>query len=102
MKISGEQVQKALQSYLKEVQEKRAREAQAPSQGRESRDQVAISREARVLSRWVAQVGQQPDLHEARVKELEEQVARGEYRPSAEEIARQILRRSLVDGRQEP
>ncbi|MDI3269269.1 MAG: flagellar biosynthesis anti-sigma factor FlgM [Bacillota bacterium] len=101
MKISGEQVQKALQSYLKETQDAQAQKSQAAARGREPRDQVAFSREARTLTRWVKEVGRQPDLHEARVKELEQAVAKGEYHPSAEEIARQILRRSLVDGRRE-
>ncbi len=72
-----------------------ARERGATPAKTHSTDEAGISEDARALSRARAEVANAPDVRAARVAELREQIARGEYRPDPHEVARKILERGL-------
>lgn len=96
MLISLKQVQDALRVQLQRTQIRRTDEVKKtrPSLGS---DQVSLSPESKELQAVRQAVAQAPEVREAKVAELREAIKSGRYNPTGEEIAEQMLARSLVD-----
>ncbi|MGE5553705.1 MAG: flagellar biosynthesis anti-sigma factor FlgM [Betaproteobacteria bacterium] len=96
MLISLQQVQDALRVHLQKTQVRRVDEVKKtrPSLGS---DQVSLSPESKELQAIREQVAQAPEVREAKVAELKEAIKSGRYQVTGEEIAEQMLARSLVD-----
>ncbi|MBX6350580.1 MAG: flagellar biosynthesis anti-sigma factor FlgM [Clostridia bacterium] len=98
MMISHREVSGAAQSYLHELRSLGERQARPGAQPREaSRDDVVISEKAQDVRAWVERLTGLPESRSDRLDELARQVQAGAYRPSALDIADQILARSLGD-----
>ncbi len=96
MLISLKQVQDALRVHLQKTQVRRVDEVRKtrPSLGS---DQVSLSRESKELQAVRQAVAQAPEVREEKVAELREAIKSGRYDVTGEEIAEQMLARSLVD-----
>jgi negative regulator of flagellin synthesis FlgM len=94
--ISLKQVQDALRVHLQKTQVRRADEVPQtrPSLGA---DQVSLSRESKELQAVRQAVAQAPEVREEKVAELREAIKSGRYNVAGEEIAEQMLARSLAD-----
>ena len=67
-------------------------ERRPPGHSRPAADQVSLSPEGRELLSLLRQTtGQTPEVREELVERLRAEIARGQYRPSAREIARHLL-----------
>lgn len=98
MMISHGEVSRAAQSYLRELRSLGERETRPSAGSHEAaRDDVVISRTAQGVRGWVERLASLPEESSERLGELARQVAAGTYRPSALDIADQILARSLGD-----
>jgi negative regulator of flagellin synthesis FlgM len=58
-------------------------------------DRTGFTDEARELARARESVSEAPDVRADRVEALKAQIARGDYKPDPEEIAKKILERGL-------
>ncbi|GIV02259.1 MAG: flagellar biosynthesis anti-sigma factor FlgM [Armatimonadetes bacterium] len=54
-------------------------------------------RDVQLLGELRERIKQMPEIREELVLQVKEQIARGEYNPSAEEIADAMIRRTLAD-----
>lgn len=98
MMISHQQVARAAQAYLGEIDAQGRRgPAGAATGGTGGADGVVISRRAQDVRRWTEALRSMPDGDEDRVARLASEVASGKYHPGAADIADQILARSLAD-----
>jgi negative regulator of flagellin synthesis FlgM len=90
------QVQDALRVQLQKTQPRRVDDVKKtrPSMGS---DQVSLSPESKELQAVRQAVAQAPDVRETRVAELKEAIKSGRYTVTGEEIAGQMLARSLAD-----
>ncbi len=59
-------------------------------------DKLELSTKASEVGKLVDQVKQFPDIREAKVSDLQVQIAAGEYNPSSEEIAAAILKDEIL------
>lgn len=64
----------------------------APEQAQRAGDSVTISREGQHLLALRRRITEAPDVREDLVERLRRDIAEGRYRPSAEAIARRLLR----------
>ncbi|MDI6869868.1 MAG: flagellar biosynthesis anti-sigma factor FlgM [Bacillota bacterium] len=96
MLISLKQVQDALRVQLQKTRVRPVDEVKKtrPSLGT---DQVSLSPESKELQAVREKVAQAPEVREAKVAELREAIKSGRYNVTGEEIAEQMLARSLPD-----
>ncbi len=91
MKIDTSKISQLLSNYDKKPQSKKT-----ANQGGEQKDKLAVSDEALQVQKGRQAYEQLPDVREAKVAELREEVKSGSYDVSGEEIAGAMLD-SVVD-----
>ncbi len=96
MLISLKQVQDALRVQAQKARVRPVDEAKRtrPSLGS---DQVSLSEEGKELQAIREKVAEAPEVREAKVAELREAIKSRRYNVTGEEIAEQMLARSLAD-----
>ncbi|HEY3374531.1 MAG TPA: flagellar biosynthesis anti-sigma factor FlgM [Candidatus Aquicultor sp.] len=101
MKISNDQVKKALLSYVQKVEGKKT--GRVTSQG-DKPEAVAPKGDSVILTAHGAEVAKAkelynvlPDTREGVVQELKVKVESGTYKPATKDIADKIIYRTIID-----
>jgi len=95
MKISSNQVQSLLKVYGKTL--KLSNRGLRAERGRLKADNVTISGEGKLMQKAIQAARQAEDIRQDKVEELREAVATGVYEVSPEDVAEQMIYRTLVD-----
>jgi flagellar biosynthesis anti-sigma factor FlgM len=83
---------------LKPLQKAKAVKAHGAAQANAEVDEVAFSPFAVELGRAMGQIDGIPDVRDAKIVELKDQVAKGNYRPNLEGVARSLLVAGILRG----
>ncbi|MDI6799682.1 MAG: flagellar biosynthesis anti-sigma factor FlgM [Actinomycetota bacterium] len=104
MKISDNQIEKVLQSYVKQLAEaqKEAASSQASPKEAEGKknepaDTVTIAEKSRELAKAMDAYKKLPNVREEKVKEVKDLIDSGNYDVSSSEIAEKMIYRSIID-----
>jgi negative regulator of flagellin synthesis FlgM len=85
-----------IKQYGENSKPKKSEQSSAPHAARQS-DAVILSKQAISFQQVQKTLKEIPDVREAKVNEVREQIRSGSYNVSGTEIAEQILARTLVD-----
>jgi negative regulator of flagellin synthesis FlgM len=105
MKISNDNVEKILQSYTRQVENKKSgkakfldgKDAKAGNAIQRS-DSVTISGRSDEILKAKELYNELPDVRQELVNELKEKIRSGEYEVTSKEVADKIMHRAIVDG----
>ncbi|MEW5706869.1 MAG: flagellar biosynthesis anti-sigma factor FlgM [Actinomycetota bacterium] len=103
MKISNEQVRKALESYVRQVEGKKSnrveKEKSSESKVGESKrgDSVTFTARSEEFKRARELYDKLPDIRKDLVSELKNKIKSGSYEVTSKEIADKIIYRTFVD-----
>jgi negative regulator of flagellin synthesis FlgM len=105
MKISNNNVEKLLQSYTRQVENKKNSKAKS-SDSKDFRaanitqrtDSVTISSRSDEVRKAKELYNELPDVRRELVSELKEKIRSGEYEVSSKDLADKIMHRAIVDG----
>ncbi len=95
MKISSNQVQSLLKIYGKTL--KLPNQSVRTERGRLKADNVMISGEGKLMQKAIQAARQAEDIRQDKVEELRAAIATGVYEVSPEDVAEQMIYRTLVD-----
>jgi len=100
--ISNNQIERVLQSYIKQVSSKKSEVAGEPRKkdevaSVERSDKVSITRKSEEFQKAMELYSKLPDIREKKVEEAKERIEKGSYEVSSREIAEKIIYRSVVD-----
>ncbi len=97
MKISDTQIRGAIQAFVRQV-DNRTRPPQAEAAPtRAETDRVSLSAEAEEMQAIQKAVLALPDIRPDKVEPIRAAIESGEYRVSADQVAAQIIGRSIAD-----
>lgn len=95
MMISKTQIQQVLKQYGENTKVRKSdKTSAAPMQ---QKDSVVLSKQGLDIQQMQKALKDIPDVREEKVQEVKEQIRSGNYNVSGEEIAEQILGRTVVD-----
>lgn len=101
LKISSEQVRKVLQSYVREVENRKS--AKTKSSGKNSEgvkvksDSLVITARSEEVKKAKEAYEKLPEVRKGLVDELRDKVKSGEYNVTSKEVADKIIHRAVVD-----
>jgi len=105
MKISDGNVEKLLQSYTKQVENKKNGKTTLPGDKDtksgsilQRNDSVTITGRGDGVKKAKDLCDECPEVRQALVNEIKEQLMSGEYKVSSKEVADKIMHRAIVDG----
>ncbi len=101
LKISSEQVRKVLQSYVREVENKKSAKAKSSDKKSEGvkvkSDSLVITARSEEVKKAKEAYGKLPEVRKDLVDELKDRVKSGKYNVTSKEVADKIIHRAVVD-----
>ncbi|HIH96840.1 MAG TPA: flagellar biosynthesis anti-sigma factor FlgM [Thermoplasmata archaeon] len=102
MIISNNQIEKVLQGYTKQVDNRKNKTVDAAGKKANpatvgKSDTVSITKKSKEFQKAMEVYSKLPDVREEKVEDAKERIEKGTYKVSSHEIAEKIVYRSLVD-----
>ncbi len=94
MRISDKQVQQVVRAYADQV---RRQDKTATKAAERSGHEISLSPESQDFRATLQALRALPEVDEARVQELKQQIDSGTYQVDTAQVARKMLSRNLVD-----
>lgn len=96
MMISKTQIQQVVKQYGENTKTKKSEQSSAAPIASKL-DSVTLSKQAMEIQQVQKALKEIPDVRDEKVREMREQIESGNYNVSGEEIAEQMLGRTIVD-----